>query len=126
MFTRSIAVVASLLLLAGCAGDLRTDYQVDKERASSYVSSHPELDTETAAAIRANDLRKGMTMEQVVASWGGPAVVQRFRGGSVQYWFFGCNWRHICSTPDEMFPPPDAIYSSRALFEDGRLVDFSG
>lgn len=126
MFTRALAVFAVLGLLSGCAGNLKTDYDLDRERVASYVAAHPELDAETAAAIRAHQLRSGMTMEQVVASWGRPATVRRYRDGALQVWYFGCNWRHLCSTPDERWPMPEEIYHSRAYFENGRLVDFNG
>ena len=70
------------------------------------------------------DLRKGMTMEQVIATWGRPAVVQRYRNGAMQYWYFGCDWPHLCTTADEMFPTPDEIYNSQAMFIDGKVVSW--
>ncbi len=123
-----VAFVASVLLLAACTG-LQTDYEVMKERAHKYVAAHPKLAPGTADAIRSNQVHEGMTMEQVAAAWGRPAVVQRFRGGAVQYWFFGCHWPHFCTNPDEdsrsgMFPEPDEIYQSRALFQNGKLVEW--
>lgn len=112
--------------VAGCAG-LRTDYQIARERAQAYVASHPELDPETARAISENKLRKGMTKEQAVAAWGRPAVVRRF--GSQEQWFFGCHWPHHCEPPERRsvtWPliPPERIYLSDAIFENGRVVDF--
>ncbi len=70
-----------------------------------------------------------MTMEQVVAAWGPPAVVQKFRDGAVQYWFFGCDWPHFCNNLDlklsrRLFAAPGQIYQSRALFENGVVVDW--
>ena len=123
-----LALVVSFLLLAGCAG-LKTDSQVMRERASSYVAAHPELAPRTADTIRSNEIHQGMTMEQVVAAWGRPVVVQRFRGDTVQYWFFECHWPHFCTNPDEdsrsgLFPEPDEIFQSRALFQNGRLVEW--
>lgn len=121
---------AVLLLVAavvwGCSGELKTDYQLVREYAARYVAAHPELEADTRAAILEADLRKGMTMDQVAAAWGPPVVVQRFRGGAVQYWFFGCHWPHLCTNPDDdsLFPEPDEIFQSRALFEDGRLVQW--
>jgi hypothetical protein len=110
------------LLLAGCVGGLKTDRHEAQERIAAYLGAHPELDAATREAIGAMELRKGMTMEEVIAAWGRPAVVHRFQGGAVQYWYFPCVWPHTCIDADEWFPPPDAIFMSRALFEDGRLV----
>jgi hypothetical protein len=118
------ALVASVLLLAGCAG-LKTDYELMRERAHAYVAAHPKLAPETAGAIRSNQVHEGMTMAQVVAAWGRPVVVQRFRNDTVQYWFFGCDWPHICTDADgRWFPSPDEIFQSRALFDNGRLVEW--
>lgn len=122
------ALAVSVLVLAGCAG-LKTDYELMRQRAHAYAARHPELAPETAGAIRANRVHEGMTMAQVAAAWGRPVVVQRFRGDTVQYWFFGCHWPHHCTGPDldrrrDLFPEPDTIYQSRALFENGRLVEW--
>ena len=116
-----IFVVACLL--AGCAG-LKSDYDIIRERAQAYVAKHPELPSKTAEAIKSNTIHKGMTMRQVVAAWGGPAVVQKFRDGVVQYWFFGCHWPHSCNEPERMFPEPHEIFYSRALFENGVVVEW--
>ncbi len=65
-------------------------------------------------------------MPQVVAAWGRPALVERYRGGAVQYWYFGSSWPHHCTDPDHRFPAPDEIYQSRALFQNGRLLEWQG
>ncbi len=65
-----------------------------------------------------------MTTEKVVAAWGPPAVVQRFRDGAVQYWCFGCDWSHFCDVSDRRFPSPDDIFQSRALFANGVVVNW--
>ncbi len=116
-------IFAVACLLAGCTG-LKTDYDIGRERAQAYVAAHPNLPSNTAEAIRSNTIHDGMTMEQVVGAWGRPAVVQRFRDGAVQYWFFGCDWPHFCDTSDRRFPSPAEIYQSRALFENGVVVDW--
>ena len=124
-----LAVLAVLfLLLSGCAG-AKTDYEVMKERAHYYVAAHPELAPRTAETIRSNEIHQGMTTEQVVAAWGRPVVVQRFRNGAVQYMFFGCHWPHFCTNPDNdsrsgLFPEPDEIYQSRVLLQNGRVASF--
>ena len=121
--TTAIRIVALALLIAGCAG-LKSDYDIAKERADAYVAAHPKLDTNTAEAIRSNLIHEGMTMEQVIAAWGRPAVVQKFRDGAVQYWFFGCDWPHFCHPPERRSGGLDEIYRSRALFENGVVVDW--
>ena len=122
--TLSAPFALVVLFLVGCTG-LKTDYQVMRERAQAYVVAHPDLAPRTADAIRSNAVHEGMTMREVVAAWGRPVVVQRFRGGAVQYWFFGCDWPHFCTDADERwFPSPDEIFQSRALFENGRLVEW--
>ncbi len=120
--------VAIFVLVAGCAG-MKTDYEVMRQRAGEYVSAHPKLTPATAEAIRSNEIATGMTMRQVMAAWGRPVIVQRFRGGAVQYWFFGCHWPHFCTNADSDGPgwasqSPDEIYQSRALFQDGKLVEW--
>ena len=121
---RAIASAALLAALAACSGDFRTDRTIAAERATSYVSSHPNLPAATADDISRLRARVGMTMEQAIAAWGRPAVVQRFRGGAQQFWFFGCDWPHHCSnSDDDLFPTPNEIFSSQILFENGIAVD---
>ncbi len=129
MFT-VLRISAVACLLAGCAG-LKTDYDIGRERAQAYLAHHSELPSNTVEAIRSNSLRDGMTMDQVIAAWGRPAVVQKFRDGAVQYWFFGCDWPHACTNPDRgrssgIFASPHDIYISQALFENGVVVDWQG
>ena len=122
--THRMVMIAALALLAGCSGQFKTDYDIAHERVAAYVKQHAGLDAETRDAMQRFDLRNGMTMEEVIATWGRPAVVQRFRDGQQQYWFFGCDWPHFCSVSDHPFPAPDEIYQSRALFENGRVVSW--
>jgi len=122
MRIRTTVALAAMALLSGCAGTaVATGQQRAEARAAAYVAAHPALDAETGAAIRALELRRGMTMEQVVAAWGEPAVVQRFRDGKLQSWYFGCDWPHACATPDKS-SEPDQRYISRATFIDGKLT----
>ncbi len=121
--TTALRLVAVIWLISGCAG-LKTDRDIARERAQAYLSAHPKLASNTAEAIRANLILDGMSMEQVIAAWGRPAVVQKFREGAVQYWFFGCDWPHFCTNPEIGFPGPDEIFQSRALFENGVVVDW--
>ncbi len=121
--TTALRLFALAWLVVGCAG-LKTDRDIARERAQTYLAAHPNLASNTAEAIGANLILDGMTMEQVIAAWGRPAVVQKFRDGAVQYLFFGCDWPHFCDVPDLDFPGPDEIFQSRALFENGVVVDW--
>ena len=51
-----IRLFAFACLIAGCAG-LKTDYEIAKERAQTYVAAHPKLTTNTAAAIGSNSIQ---------------------------------------------------------------------
>lgn len=121
--TIALRLFVVVWLISGCAG-LKTDRDIARERARAYLVAHPKLASNTAQAIRSNLILDGMTMEQVVAAWGPPAEVQRFREGAVQYWFFGCDWPHFCNAPDLSSSGPDNIFQSRALFENGVVVDW--
>ena len=99
------------------------------ERAEAYLAAHPDLPARTAAAIRSNTIHDGMTMPQVIAAWGRPVVVQKFREGKVEHWFFGCVWPHFCEDVDFSLvrrwrANPGDIYKSNALFENGVVVDW--
>jgi hypothetical protein len=125
----TLGFLALAALIAGCAG-VKTDRTLASERAEAYLASNPKLDPKTAEAIRNNTIRVGMTMAQVVAAWGEPREVQKFRGGKVQHWFFGCDWPHVCDTqgsrrrvgPGGIFEDPNQRYLSNAIFEDGVVV----
>ena len=131
----SIAVTLGSLalagLIAGCAG-IKSDMTMASERAQAYLASHPKLEAKTAKAIKSNTIHVGMTMEQVVAAWGEPREVQKFRSGKVQHWFFGCDWPHVCDTqgprrragPGGIFEDPNQRYLSNAIFEDGVVVNW--
>lgn len=119
---RALVLAGGLLSLAACAG-LETDRSLAAQRAANYVVNHPDLPPATAESIRKLQARVGMTMEQVIAAWGRPAVVKSFRDGAQQQWFFGCDWPHHCSDSDEMFPMPDEIFTSQVIFENGIATD---
>ncbi len=121
--TTALRLFAVVWLISGCAG-LKTDRDIARERAEAYLAAHPKLASNTAQAIRSNLILDGMTMEQVIAAWGPPAVVQKFREGAVQYWFFGCDWPHFCDASGRRNSSPDQIFQSRALFENGVVVDW--
>jgi hypothetical protein len=112
-------------VLAACSGTgFKTDYQVAQERAAAFIAANPTLSADKKAAIRRATLVSGMAKREVIASWGRPVIVQKYRGGSQEYWLFGCHWPHICAGYDEDtdFPLPSEIYQSHAIFENGKLI----
>ncbi len=117
-----IAAIAIMVALTACS-EIKTDQRALKEQAHAYVAAHPGLDQNTATAIASNNVHEGMTMEQVIAAWGAPVEVQRFREGAMQYWFFGCHWPHHCGGV-EIGMSPEEQYQSRAIIEDGRVVEW--
>jgi hypothetical protein len=118
--TAAFRVFVLSWLIAGCAG-VKTDRDAAMERAQAYLAAHPNLAPTAAEAIRSNSVRKGMTMEQVVAAWGPPADEVEFRDGEVQFVYFGCDWPHVCDT---RHTSPEKLYQSRAQFENGVVVDW--
>ena len=121
------AVVAVFAMLTACAGSITTDVQIAKERARSYVASNPSLDEKTKATILRNDIRVGMTKEQVLASWGRPEQILRFRQGRQEQWIFGCDYPHFCTRNDNRFDSNivnRTRYETRAIFEDGVVASF--
>ncbi len=121
------SLIAVAIILSACVeGGLRTDYRLAHDRANAFLAANPDLAPTTANTIRALDLHEGMSMPQVVAAWGRPALVERYRGGAVQYWYFGCDWPHSCSYPDEEdgYPLIEEVYQSQAEFKEGKLVSW--
>ena len=113
-----MVTIPLLAALAGCSGQIKTDYEITHERVAAYIAQHPGLDAETRDAMQHFDLREGMTMEQAIATRGRPVMVQLYRDGQQQYWYFGCDWPNICSPSDHGSP----AYRSHAMFENGRVL----
>ena len=119
------ALAVSALLLAGCSGSgLKTHAQILSEKAESYIAAHPDLDDRTKQDIRLARLHEGMSKREVIAAWGRPVKVRKYSRAGSEYWYFGCDWPHICSYPDaeDGYPLIDEIYESQAEFKDGKLV----
>ncbi len=121
------AVLGAVLLLVGaCAGDMKSDRQLARERANGYVAAHPALDPNVAAAIRELDLVEDMTPDQVTASWGKPAIVQKSLKGTSELWYFPCEYPHLCagSSGRKRGVIEESRYLSRAFFVNGRLKEW--
>lgn len=110
-----------------CAGPLMTDVQIARERARAYVASRPNLPAKTRQAILRSNIHVGMTKEQVIAAWGRPIQVLKFKRGRQEEWTFGCDYPHFCILEDNRHGSPlfDQIrYESVAIIEDGRVTSF--
>lgn len=125
-YIQRVVVIAALALLAGCSLPIQTDYAIAHERVAAYIAQHPKVDPKTRDAMRRFELRNGMTPEQVIATWGRPVEVQRYRGGKQQYWLFGCKYPHFCSSANDTYSMPEVISQSHVLFENGRVASWQG
>jgi hypothetical protein len=123
---RSFGVALTLaVLVGGCSGPLRTDYEKVQETRANYIAANPSLGEATKAAIRSGELRVGMTPDEVAAAWGRPAYVNRFENGRKVEWLFGCDYPHFCTYQViGRFRTTEVFYHSRAYFYDGRLTEW--
>lgn len=121
------AIPAALVMLSACAGPITTDVQNARDRARSYVAANPSLDEKTKATILRNDIRVGMNKAQVLAAWGRPEQILKFRQGRQEQWIFGCDYPHFCTRNDNRFDwniVNRTRYETRAIFEDGVVASF--
>lgn len=124
------AALGVVLLLAGaCAGELKSDRQLARERANGYIAAHPQVDPKISEAIRELDLVEGMTPVQVFAAWGRPAIVQKSINGTSEMWLFPCTYPHHCLSGGSRRRRGSArseedIYQSRAFFVNGVLTEW--
>jgi hypothetical protein len=120
-----IAVAAASVAASGCSGPLKTDYRIAKDRARAYVADHTGLDPKTRKAILASNILVGMTREQVIAAWGRPVRIVRFRQGRQEEWTFGCDYPHLCTIQDGRRNLFDRVrHESVAVLEDGKVAYF--
>ncbi len=117
-------IVDAAATLSSCDG--KFDHQVLKEHGVAYVDAHSELDAESRDSILSHVLRAGMSRPDVVAAWGRPVRIYRFRDGQLEEWILGCDYAHICHGVDGGRRRPRIFrgvqYPSRAYFEDGMLT----
>ncbi len=114
---------AVLLLVGACAGELKSDRQLVRERVNGYIAAHPDLDPKVADAIRDLDLAEGMTPDQVTVVRGKPAIVEKSR--STELWYFSCEYPNVCGSFGGIGrgrgSPEEARLMSRAFFVNGKL-----
>ncbi len=120
-----------LLLVGACAGELKTDRQLARERANGYIAAHPELDPKVAAAIRELDLVEDMTPDQVTAARGKPVIVQKSLNGTSEMWYFSCEYPNHCISFGSRRRgrsgggrSEEVRHQSRAFFVNGRLAEW--
>ena len=111
------------MLAGACAGELKSDRQLLRERADGYIAAHPDLDPKVADAIRDLDLAEGMTPEQVTVLRGKPAIVEKSQ--LTELWYFRCEYPNVCAgfggRNRRRGRPEEARLLSRAYFVNGRL-----
>ena len=87
-FLKTITLVYTIFLLTvtGCAanGPLIKPSQDSRQE---YVSKKPWLDEEIKQAILEGKVIKGMTKEQVIASWGRPTKTDDFSTDPNAWWY---------------------------------------
>ncbi len=87
------------------------------EAAEQYVTAHPELERQVAAAVLAGEVIVGMTPDAVRAAGGIPSVQYRYSDSGREAWLIPA-WRlrlghyHYHNTP-----------LVRVVFERGRVID---
>ena len=132
-----ILVTFVMLLVAGCAKDQRGNWVIvprgmptPMERVNRHLESNPQLSPEVRQAISEGSIIKGMTREDVLASWGNPWRVYEHVGGeavehtsrnwmvemdssgNVETWIYGELTKY--RTPTYLY------------FQDGYLVGWAG
>lgn len=119
--------VGAVAILSAC--NFKFDYQVAKERIAAYVNNHPELDAKTRESILSHSLLVGMSKSEVIAAWGRPVEINKYKNGKVEEWVFGCNYPNICYDFNRNRRQPlifrDFQHRPRAYFEDGKLREWS-
>ena len=83
-----LILIIFLLLLSACTALL---IDQDFERRKQYVQTHPEVDTYIKTIISQGKIVRGMTEDQVKASWGHPYDINRSVGswGVREQWCYG-------------------------------------
>lgn len=118
--------LAICLFAAACAGlDLKTDRQIARDRLEAYLVAHPATDKDTATAMRRFELRTGMTKQEVIATWGRPVELQKWRSGTVDLWYFGCAWPNRCEFTDRRRGILEDPIRPEAYFKKDRLTQWS-
>ena len=118
-------------LLAGCASELKSDMTKLRDARQAHVLSNPGPSPAIIEAIKTGEPVVGMTPDQVSASWGKPYRVNKFSGGRLEEWVFGCAYPHYCVRRDRgrsiargmLFDR--VIHMSRAYFSAGRLSEWT-
>ena len=85
MYKIIICIFILSFAFVGCAGNgplLRPDQ--DSRRA--YIGKHPDLSSTVQQAIQEGKVVKGMTKDDVEATWGKPSSTEDFSADSKAWW----------------------------------------
>ena len=118
------ASLATAVLLLGACENITTDRTIAYDRVEAYLAKHPSTAPNVAAAMRRMDLLKGMTTEEVRATWGEPVNIPPSIRGVTHTWYFDCDYPHICRGAGGRRGrgTSDLRNTARAIFKDGRLI----
>ena len=75
-----------------------------KKRQQTYVNHHPDLSSEKKQSILNGKLLRGMTREEVLASWGRPTKSNISEGS------WGVDERWIYRSPSRYYPNTRYVY----------------
>lgn len=73
-FLKTLLVLV-FLATTGCAAFSRPLMKSDQDSGREYINRHPELTEEIKQAILHGEVIKGMTKDEVIASWGNPSRI---------------------------------------------------
>lgn len=82
-------IISSIVLsfvLFGCAGSGPL-LKPDQGSRFAYISKHPELSVDIQQAIQDGRVIKGMTKEDVEATWGKPSSIENFNADPKAWWY---------------------------------------
>lgn len=79
-----LCVLLMVVLLAGCAPNY----------AGQYLAQFPDTPPDIVAAIKSNQIKKGMTKNQVKAAWGEPTRISNlhYAGTNADSWAYHSEW----------------------------------
>ena len=110
-----VTFLIASVLLASCASGSAVN--LPGNAAEQYVSAHPELERQVAAAVLAGEVIVGMTPDAVRAAGGIPSVQYRYSAAGREAWLIPA-WRlrlghyRYHNTP-----------LVRVMFERGHVID---
>ncbi len=92
------------IIFIGILSIFLSSFTTIQKRRQDYVDAHPELDYQIKESILNGEIELGMTKEQVVASWGHPAIINKpdISRGVYEQW--------------EYYNNPDSLHSCQVVY----------